>query len=330
MSSSLQSYIETLRSTDALPLEFELELPDVKKAVKAYLWKSSAKLSKTIHLCIYTHGAGGTCMSTASVNLCQGMVEVANGVPEDRESLLVLGFDGAMHLGSRTKTFVALIRWAAESDSIKTISLAGRSMGCRAAALATAQCLEIPKLSQRLVLQSYPLAGAGKGTKDEERKQVLLALPKTSTILFQIGDNDEMCSIADLQELQQSMDQHCSIVTVEQVDHGLQLTSGVAPRGTKAEAEQEIGRALGRIAGEWLLNEKPESLGDGTLAVKFHEERPANTWSGFGKPEVKTKIEKRSQHTANDPTQSKRKAVADDADSSSRSTRVRRTRRSQR
>lgn len=247
-------------------------------------------------------------MSSASVNLCRGMAET--DILQNQSPLVVLGFDGPMHLASRTKTFVALIRWAAECDKIKTISLVGRSMGCRAAALAANECLDVEKLSRRLVLQSYPLIGGGKGTKDEERKQVLLNLPDTCNILFQTGSEDEMCPMVQMQELRGLLEANSSVITVQEADHGMQLAAGVAARGSKAATEEHLGRTLGCVAGEWLLMEKPTQAGDGSVEVQDRDEGSTVTWTGFGESVAKAKPTTDPSSTAAPVSRSKSKRKA--------------------
>lgn len=310
MVSTLDTHIQTLQTTKDLPYCFEIELPDVKKPIKTYLWRHPSSNTELIdaHLCIYTHGAGGTCMSSASANLCRGIADT--DVIQDVSPLVVLGFDGPMHLASRTKTFVALIRWAAECDKIKTISLAGRSMGCRAATMAAKECLHVEKLSRRLVLQSYPLIGGGKGTKDEERKQILLDLPSTCKILFQIGSEDEMCPMQQMQELWASLKAHSSIITVQKADHGMQLIAGTAARGSKAATEECLGGTLGSIVGEWLLSEEPAEACDWTVDVKIEDEQTKVAWTGFAKSVARAEPTMESPRSAAPVCNSKSKRKA--------------------
>jgi predicted alpha/beta-hydrolase family hydrolase len=309
MSTPLDDLLPTLNQTEDYPLGFQIELPDVKKPVKAHLWRdrSSSLPQNNIHLCIYTHGAGGTCISPGSSRLCESMVESSNS--QDGTTLVVLGFDGPMHLGSRIKSFVALIKWAAGSGKVTTISLSGRSMGCRAATIAAKEVLEIPKFSRKLVLQSYPLLGGGKGTKDAERKQVLLDLPADVSILFQSGNQDEMCPLEDLRELRSSMNAKSTLVSIQDADHGLQLASGVAARGSKSSLEEEIGRKAGQVARDWLLNSEDLSkLGDEVIEVKTDDDSSTVSWSDFsqvGSAEAHEQPKQDKRPASEEPTSAK-------------------------
>lgn len=296
---SLDEKLGVLASADDLPLDFQLDLPDLKKPVKAYMWRDKkVPLPEKVHLCIYTHGAGGTCLSPGSSRLCEALTEPSN--ERDEGVIVVLGFDGAMHLGSRTKAFVALIHWAAQSQKVASVSLAGRSMGCRAAVLAVKDCTDVGKLSRKLLLQSYPLIGAGKGTKDAERKQILQELSSDAYLLFQSGDHDDICPLQDLRELQDSMVARTILVTLEGVDHGLQLASGLAPRGSKSKLEEQISNTAARIGREWLLTDDVASLGDGAVHVLTEGDDSTVLWSGFGKAEnrARSSIADRNKRSA--------------------------------
>lgn len=291
MSDSLEHHLKQCARSEERPYSFTLDLQDVKKPVQCYLWqpsplqgKPNSSKSDKIHLCIYTHGAGGTCTSTGSDWLCTGLSQAEGH--DDINSVTVLGFDGPMHLKTRTATFNALINWASTSSLVKHISLAGRSMGCRAAVLALTESLPNEKLSQKMVLQSYPLKGAGKGTKDDERKQILVDLPSTASVLFQSGDHDDMCSLDELNVLRtESISATTSLVHISGADHGLQLVAGVAGRGQKAQATQQLGFKAGRIAGEWLLSSEIAN-NQGTLGIIDSGETELSesdliAWSGF-------------------------------------------------
>lgn len=301
MAQNLTALLKDLSPTSDLPLMGEADLPGLKKPLQLYLWRhSSTTLSDSIHLCIYTHGAGGTCASPGSTNLCQSMAG-ASICNNDRQ-LVVLGFDGSMNLTARSKSFVALIKWAGECSRVHTISLAGRSMGCRAAAIAAKECFHMPKLSGKLVLQSYPLVGAGKGRKDEERKQVLLDLPSKCSVLFESGSKDEMTPIDALRAVQTSMNAQTATVVILEADHGLQLSAGVAPRGSKSKLEEDIGSMAGKVAGEWLLDglNGEEKLGEGTIEISTGADEQGEaqaatvTWSGFLQKESQTNEQQRA------------------------------------
>ena len=245
------------------PRNFAIEAPDLKKSITAHFYRPTHDISTDdkIHLVIVTHGAGGTCLSAACANLCEGLV--AASAPST--PLAVVAFDGSMNLKARTKQFLAVLEWACASSKIVKIALAGRSMGCRAAAIAYVEASEEAKekLSGQLILESYPLIGNG----EEARKQVLLDLPKSTVVLFIIGSADEMCILDNLNRLRASaLQATSSLLVIKDLTHGMSVVSSVKVNSSKKDVTEKLGRRAGELAAEWVLSEKRSNPLQGDLS----------------------------------------------------------------
>lgn len=256
------------RSKISSPYSFSIHPASSKKHISLHLWLADPA-STALHLVIATHGAGGTAQSSACLHFCTGLASASSS----DAPLAVLAFDGSMNLKARTKAFLEVITYLSVSGKVATISLAGRSMGCRAAAMAYEQSGS-NKLSGKLVLASYPLIGKG----EDVRLQVLSDLPETARILFVAGSTDEMCPKHRLnQVIQEDIRASSTVLYVADADHGMSIPASVAGRGKKEEVTEQIGTRAGQLAGEWLSAAQSHLGQQGSLAW----EDDALTWSGW-------------------------------------------------
>jgi len=195
---------------------------------------------------ILTHGASGTLSAAAVVNFCAGF----------SESRSVLAFQGSMNLASRVKGFHACIEHLKEGSEKKTLVLGGRSMGARAAVMATTKVLEVDEDAKiQLILVSYPL----KGPKEDLRDEILLALRTVVSVLFVTGDRDAMCPLDTLNNVRSKMEAKSQLVVVRGADHGMHTKP--------ASAEKDVGVETGRLAASWLagnVQEEVSYIGDET------------------------------------------------------------------
>ena len=268
---SLCGDASTSEDADAsIPYTFQLDATEsgVKKPIVLHLWRpegfDSFNPEHSVRLIIATHGAGGTSLSPASAQFCAGLVTSSDsdGTSSHAETtasssppLLVLAFDGVSHLASRVKAFIAVIEYVSVSKRLqdRSIALAGRSMGCRAAAIALAQAYEAnAKLSKHLLLSSYPLLGKN----EDVRRQVLLDLPEEAAVLFVSGSRDDMCPISALEGLVGDMAfaaNQRDLLVLDGLDHGLQAATGIsAPGVTKKDLADKVGRRAAGMARDWL------------------------------------------------------------------------------
>ena len=267
---TLRGDASTTEDADAsTPYTFHLDATEsgVKKPIVLHLWRPEAfdtfNPEHPLRLVIATHGAGGTSLSPATAQFCAGLVASSDGSSSGVETtashpptLLVLAFDGVSHLASRVKSFTAVIDYVSVSNRLQdgSIALAGRSMGCRAAAMAFAQAHKTnAKLSSYLLLSSYPLLG-----KNEDiRRQVLLDLPEEAVVLFLSGSRDDMCPILALEGLLRDTAfgaHQRDLLVLEGLDHGLQAATGISARGvTKKDLADRVGRRAAGMARDWLL-----------------------------------------------------------------------------
>ncbi|CAD6564317.1 MAG: hypothetical protein CYPHOPRED_003254 [Cyphobasidiales sp. Tagirdzhanova-0007] len=226
------------------PQTFTIDDLSLKKPITAHLWRASHAYSseKKVHIVVATHGAGGNALSSACMKLCEGLASASS----PSAPLAVVAFDGSMNLKARTKGFLFVIGWAAASERLGKVTLAGRSMGCRAAAIAFSEASDETKekLSGKLILESYPLVGKG----DEARKQALLSLPDSAEILFAIGSDDEI------------------LLSVKDINHGMSLVSRAKVQTTKKEVAEILGERVGLIAGQWALEEIRGESRSGSLS----------------------------------------------------------------
>ena len=280
---------DAISAESPLPISFSIHPSAIKKPITLHLWHPRT-ISDSLHLVIVTHGAGGTALSAACHNLCSGL-----SCAGDPSSLAVLAFDGSMNLKARTKAFVEVIKYAATSEKVTSISLAGRSMGCRAAAIAYAES-DCEKLSHKIVLESYPLIGTG----EDVRLQVLKDLPEEVRFLFIQGTADEMCPRASLDAaISKDIRAGCTTLDIEGADHGMGIPATIAGRGKKDDVTEQIGRRVGQIAGEWLL--ASETLGQQHGHLDWADEEI--NWSGWTsyKSQPDTAVQAR-EHTVDEHT----------------------------
>ena len=180
------------------------KVPFRDKGIVCQLYQTPKAESERTHELIFTHGAGGGLANPA-------MADFAKGFAEKEQ---VLCFQGTMNLQSRVKTFDAVVEHVRSSESFESeaksgkqtsranqrgqgLALGGRSMGARAACMAAQQLEHV----DTLVLVSYPMM-SGKG---ESREQLLYEIPKTTRVLFVVGDRDKMCNLEKLDEVRGKM-----------------------------------------------------------------------------------------------------------------------------
>jgi predicted alpha/beta-hydrolase family hydrolase len=288
MSNLDELILQERKNHDVGYVTFSIEAEGIKKPIIAYLWlpsKVEAQSAK-LHLVIVSHGAGGTALSPANLHLCQGVASHAllPSAASSPEQLAILGYNGNSNLKSRTKALQAVIQWASSCERVARITLAGRSMGCRASAIAYVETLATGtqhKLSDRLVLESYPLEGKG----EDARKQILADLPEHVHVLFVIGTKDEMCSLERLKNaISADMQATSSLLVIKDADHGMNFTRpGRLPHTTKKEVTEHLGKRAGRETGEWLLQDLESSCRSGELSwpEEDSEDNPDCVWSGW-------------------------------------------------
>jgi len=110
-------------------------------------------------------------------------------------------------------------------------------MGARAAVIAATE-QQVNNLPVHLVLVSYPL----QGPKDI-RDQILLDLDPNVSVLFVVGDRDDMCPLDMLNELREKMKAKSWLIVVEGMDHGM--------HGGGAKKENLLGEEVGRLGATW-------------------------------------------------------------------------------
>ena len=139
-----------------------------------------------------------------------------------------------MNLKSRVKMFDAVHDYTIKTFQHETpLALGGRSMGARAAVLAS-----MPD-TKYLILASYPLQ-----TAKETRDQILLDLPSDNEVLFISGNHDSMCDLTKLDQVRKKMKAKTWLIRVRDADHGM----NVKPK----KATRAIGEETGMLAVEWL------------------------------------------------------------------------------
>lgn len=298
MSESLDDVLQACVPLTSAPHSFSIEPVGAKKPINLHLWLVGELVEK-VHLVIATHGAGGTSQSDACAHLCSGIASATPQTP-----LAVLAFDGTMNLKSRTTAFLQVIEYASLAERISTITLAGRSMGCRAAALAYTQS-ESEKLSGKLILQSYPLVGKG----EEARLQPLLDLPEDAKVLFVQGSNDDMCPRDRLLAImEKEMKAKSSTFFVSRADHGMGLT-GLHARGrvaNKATVTKETGIRAAELCGEWLFLPEQPTLDYLPGWIDWHKEGVKWTgwwqpWPDHGRTSVEASVSEDMQQLPGDP-----------------------------
>ena len=194
---------------------------------------------------VFTHGAKGTLNSDAMANFSLGFSTKSP----------ILCFQGNMNLKSRVKMFDAVLEHHKFYSSI-----GGRSMGARAAIMATTE------KSSHLILVSYPLH-----TAKEVRDQVLLDLPQSMKVLFMIGENDSMCNLERLENIRGEMKCKSWRTVVKNADHGMNVKPKVAT--------MEVGKLCGSIAAIWLSNCDDEERREGVIS--WDDETKEAKWSGW-------------------------------------------------
>lgn len=272
----LASLLQSANSSAQQPTRFQIPRSDVKPSLQAYLWSLNAGKSEDSHLIIFTHGAGGTCLSPTAAKLCGGL----------SASCIVIGFDGSSNLKARTNAFMQVIEWSAQAPQVGKITLCGRSMGSRAATLAYAQTT-CTKLSGKLVLQSYPLIGNG----EEVRKAILLDLPPdTANVMFCQGTEDDMCPSDNLNEARGQMAAKSTSYTVVGLDHGMSCKRKASKIHSKAAVADMLHTEAISAIRDWL--DAPPDQASIDRWLNLNEDVPAWTYSA---PEMTSTAAKRTE-----------------------------------
>ena len=173
---------------------------------------------------IFTHGAGGGLDNPAARLFAEGFAAHAS----------IVSFQGTMNLTSRTRSFNTVVdheKWCS--------ALGGRSMGARAAILASQEQDD----NKALVLVSYPLTSP----KGDVRDRILLDIPASRNVLFIIGDRDSMCNLDHLKRVRKKMKASNWLLVVKGADHGMSLK----PK----EAVDPMRKRTGAIAAQWLQSQ---------------------------------------------------------------------------
>lgn len=178
---------------------------------------------------VFTHGAGGGMENPATKSFAEGFASTR---------LPTVSFQGTMNLKNRTQSFLAVIDHLRQSKGSAALALGGRSMGARAAILASQEATNI----KGLILVSYPLEGAN----GEMRDQILLDIPKTQNVLFISGDRDSMCDLKQIADVRKKMKAKTWLVVVAGADHGMSMK----PKN----AIESIRKETGKLAAQWLKN----------------------------------------------------------------------------
>ena len=199
---------------------------------------------------IFTHGAGGGLEAPATKSFAEGAATISP----------VVSFQGPMNLKTRTQHFLAVIDYVKKGGT-PAPSLGGRSMGARAAVLASQEY----EVSKDLVLVSYPLTSPSGDVRD----QILLELPDDKNVLFISGDRDSMCDLKHLNRVREKMRAKSWLVIVEGADHGMSIKN--------KNSVDAVRKRSGAMAAEWLANHESlqqESIlrwdaGTREVAVKY-------------------------------------------------------------
>ena len=198
---------------------------------------------------IFTHGAGGTLASAGIANFSVGF----------SSSLPLLCFQGNMNLKSRVKMFSSVIE---EQQFAR--SLGGRSMGARAAVMATTQ------ETQHLVLVSYPLHN-GRDLRD----QILLEIDQSVKVVFVIGSRDTMCNLRKLDDVRRKMKCMTWRIVVEGADHGMDMKPKTAT--------ECVGRKVGEVIASWI-NCHDDARREGKIYCDEDGQAQWSDWSSVETP----------------------------------------------
>lgn len=206
------------------------------KVIPCQLHGPDPKSSSDVkHLFIFTHGAGGGIENPATKLFAEGYA--TTGMP-------ILCFQGTMNLKNRVKSFETVLEHCKQEYPDCDFVVGGRSMGARAAIMLAGEREEIGKV----VAVSYPLVSP----KGEVRDETLVDLERTKKVCFLSGDKDNMCDWETLEKVRGKMAAGTKIVAVKNADHGMSL---VGAGKDKAKAVEEIRRAGGQVAAQWLRGE---------------------------------------------------------------------------
>ncbi|KAK4616053.1 hypothetical protein CLAFUW4_10415 [Fulvia fulva] len=192
---------------------------------------------------VFTHGAGGGIDSPACRDFARGF----------GQSSPIASFQGSMNLKNRVKAFHTVLEHERSKSDQIDFALGGRSMGARAAVLATLELSsEERETPAALVLISYPLMAGSQGEKrePERREQILLDWPEGVDVLFMIGSEDKMCDLKMLRDLKKNMKARSWICVVRGADHGMTCRPKKAARGVRERT--------GEVAARWLRGREEE------------------------------------------------------------------------
>lgn len=233
---------------DILQTIYEVEYP--KKPIKCILSSKETLTENNKPDLIFTHGAGGTLQSDAIADFAEGFASSGHSI---------LCFQGNMNLQSRVKMFKSVLE---DQKDNKPTCIGGRSMGARAAIMASAGDMS------QFVLVSYPLH-----TDTEVRDEILFNIPETARVLFISGDQDHMCHISRLDNVRKQMKCHSWRIIVQGADHGM----AVKPKA----ATKPVGIKTGQVAAEWLRSTPSNECHEGRISWNVDVEQVE--WTGWQK-----------------------------------------------
>ena len=196
---------------------------------------------------IFTHGAGGDLSAAAMVNFSKGFASA------DPEMGLIM-FPGNMNVKARAELFDVVKQhefedgmWKSQSTTRFDLAYGGRSLGARAAVIASHSDQNV----KALVLASYPLVSPRGDVRDE----ILINVAEDVDVLFISGDHDSMCDLGMLEDVRERMKASTWLVRVNGADHGMSIRGGKKLK----EGTEAIGNAVGKVAAAWLRDRGKES-----------------------------------------------------------------------
>lgn len=206
---------------------------------------------------IFTHGAGGGLSTPAMSNFYHGFASTGAAIA---------CFQGPMNLKGRAGMFATVLDYEKKQTSdeldVSRLAFGGRSMGARAAVLASQAQPSI----NLLVLVSYPLVAPSGDVRD----QILIELRPEVDVLFVSGDGDSMCDLVRLAKVRAKMKARTWMVVVKGADHGMNVKGG-------KKATEEVGKETGRIAARWIQH-RDETTREMVLRWDAGRERVLGQW----------------------------------------------------
>lgn len=233
--SSLTAGHRTLLANDSTKDAIEISLATHNKPVNLnrYLPPASLKHTSTHDpVLLFTPGAGGDHNDAPTRAFCTGYSESAE----------CISIKGNLNLKARVKTLDAVVDW---TEVTREVVVGGRSMGARAAVMVASSREEVVKV----VCVSYPL----RGEKADLRDGILVDLPAGKEVLFVVGGRDEMCDLAELEEVRRRMVARSSVVVVQGAKHGMEVSKDWGEEG--ADVTETVRMEVGRVVARWVKSQ---------------------------------------------------------------------------